>query len=83
MSSFASNISFSAVAVDYMCAERPDLVRRLLVNGLEQIEEGKMQIVSPLHEYPISDIETAFGYMQGGENTGKIILNLDPPRPSP
>ena len=78
MSSFASNVSFSTVVIDYMCAERPDLVRRSLVNDLEQIKEVKMQIVSPLHEYPISDIETAFGYMQGGENTSKIILNLDP-----
>ena len=78
LSSFANNVSFSAVAVDYMCAKRPDLVRRSLINILERIEEGKMQIASPLHEYSISDIETAFRFMQGGKNTGKIVLNLGP-----
>ena len=75
MSSFADNISFSAEAVDYMCTEKPDLVRDSSINILGQIEEGKMQIVSLLHEYSISEIEAAFSFMQGGENTGKIVLN--------
>ena len=78
MPSFANNVSFSAVAVDYMCAKRPDLVRRSLGHILERIREGKMQIASPLHEYSISDIETAFRFMQGGKNTSKIVLNLGP-----
>ena len=78
MSSFANNVSFSAVAVDYMCAKRPDLVRKSLIEILKRIEEGEMQIASPLHEYSISNIETAFRFMQGGKNTGKIVLNLGP-----
>ena len=78
MSPFANNVSFSAVAVDYMCANRPDLVRRSLINILERLEEGKLQVASPLHEYSISDIETAFRFMQSGKNTGKIVLNLGP-----
>ena len=78
MSSFSNNVSFLTVAVEYMCAERPGLVRRLLINILERIEERMMQIAPPLHEYSISDIETAFRFMQSGKNTGKIVLNLGP-----
>ena len=55
-SSSSNNVSFSTVAVDYVCAERPGLVRRPLINILERIEERMMQIAPPLHEYSISDI---------------------------
>lgn len=78
MSGFTNNISFSSVAVDYMCLNRPDMLQRSLVAVLGLIEEGKLAIASPLHEYRISEIETAFRFMQGGRNMGKIVLSLGP-----
>ena len=78
MSSFARNVSYSAVAVDYICSNRPDILRKSLVAVLERIEEGKMRIASPLHEFPISDIENALRLMQGGKNVGKTVLNFNP-----
>ena len=76
MSSFANNVSFSVMTVDYIGAQRRDLVRRSLLNIFERIEESKMQVAPPLQEYSISDIETAFGVIQGCKDTGKIGLNL-------
>ena len=78
MTSFAKNVSFSAVAVDYICANRPDLLRKSLVAVLQWIEDGRLTTASPLHRYTITDIETAFRSMQGGKNTGKTVLTLEP-----
>lgn len=78
MSSFARNVSYSAVAVDYICAHRPDVLQKSLVAVLERIEKGKMRVASPLHEFPISDIENALRLMQGGKNIGKTVLNFNP-----
>lgn len=77
MSSFARNVSYSAVAIDYICADRSEVLRKSLVAVLERIEEGKMGIVSPLHESSISDTENTLRLMQGGKNIGKTVLNFN------
>ena len=78
MSSFARNVSYSAVAVDYICAHRPDVLQKSLMAVLERIEKGKMRVASPLHEFPISDIENTLRLMQGGKSIGKTVLNFNP-----
>ena len=78
MSFFAKNVSFSAVAVDYICANRPDLVRKSLVAILDMIKDGRIEIASPLQEFSIADMEKALRFMQSGKNMGKIVLNINP-----
>ena len=43
----------------------------------ERIEKGEMKAASPLHEFPISDIENALRLVQGGKNIVKTVLNLE------
>ena len=76
MGRFAKNVSFSALAVDYMINERPALIRKSLSAVLEMLQHGTLKIASPLHEYPISKMEDAFRFMQSGKNTGKIVLSM-------
>lgn len=77
MSGLAKNVSFSAVDVEHMCNSRPDLTRKSLVAVLKMIENRQIKYASPIHRYPISEIEAALRLMQSGKHTGKIVLNFD------
>lgn len=78
MGHFAKNVSFTTVAVDHMCVYRPSLLRRSLLSVMKRIAAGSLSTVSPLREFPLSEIEAAFRFMQGGKSTGKLVLNLGP-----
>ncbi|KAL9073303.1 MAG: hypothetical protein Q9157_004798 [Trypethelium eluteriae] len=78
MTHFAKNVSFSAIAVDHMTIHRQVQVRKSLLAILDLARSGKLRIASPLHEFPISELESAFRFMQGGKSTGKIVLNVNP-----
>ena len=76
MACFAKNVSFNAVAVDHICANRPAMIQKMLMTVVKMVGEGELKIASPLHEFPISDIEGAFRSMQSGKNTGKMVLTF-------
>ena len=78
MSCFAKNVSFCAVAVDYMCNHRPALFRKSLLAVMDMVTDKSMRVAHPLHVYPISDTEEAFRSLQSGKNTGKTVLSVNP-----
>ncbi|KAJ2985763.1 hypothetical protein NUW58_g5359 [Xylaria curta] len=78
MSRFADNVSFHAIAVDYLTTHRPALVGAILRTIVDKVENKSLNVASPLRTYPISQMETAFRHMQAGNNIGKIVLTLDP-----
>lgn len=78
MNRFAENVSFSAIAIDHITASRPWIVHEALQHIVDRVSDGSLKVAAPLHEYPISDIEEAFRFMQSGKNTGKIVLNIHP-----
>ncbi|KAL9059556.1 MAG: hypothetical protein Q9206_001431, partial [Seirophora lacunosa] len=78
MARFADNVSFSAIAVDHITATRPWIVREALQHIIDRVSNGSVKTAAPLHEFSISDIESAFRFMQNGKNEGKIVLNIDP-----
>ena len=78
MSCFAKNVSFSAIAVDHTCTHRPSLFRKSLLAVMEMVANKSIKIASPLHIYPISDVEQAFRFLQSGKNTGKTVLSVNP-----
>jgi hypothetical protein len=41
---------------------------------LEMVSQGIVHTPTPLHLYPLSEVEKAFRFIQGGTNTGRIIL---------
>ncbi|KAG8157127.1 hypothetical protein KVR01_013117 [Diaporthe batatas] len=78
MSRFSKNVTFHAVAIDHLSFQKPQVVGRALQSVLDMIVHGSMRIASPLQQYPVSDLESAFRFMQSGKNTGKIILTFSP-----
>ncbi|GAB1315319.1 hypothetical protein MFIFM68171_05529 [Madurella fahalii] len=78
MASFAKNSLFAAVDLHYISQTQDRLTRQLLMKVLELVTQNKVTGPTPLHIYPISDSEKAFRYMQGGRNTGRIVLTRSP-----
>lgn len=78
MSRFSGEVSFHAVAVDYITEHRPAMIQQHLQSVMKLLHAGTIRVASPLHLYPVSEIETAFRIMQSGKNTGKTVLTLSP-----
>ena len=78
MAYFAKNASFTAVALDEICAKRPSLLGKLLATVVEQVRAGTLSTASPPEEFPISNVEGAFKHIQSGQCMGKVVLNLNP-----
>lgn len=77
MAHFAKMVSFSALAMDYILANHPAIVRKLLLAVIDLVVRGRLKIAHPLHVYSISKVEEAFRFLQSGRSTGKIVLSID------
>jgi NADPH:quinone reductase-like Zn-dependent oxidoreductase/SAM-dependent methyltransferase len=77
MACFAKNVTFSAVDLVHLSQSNEDLTASLLKSTLGLLEQGA-QHPSPLHVYPVSKVEDAFRFLQGGKNTGRIVIGIDP-----
>lgn len=78
MAQFTRNVTFHAVAIDHLSTEKPQVVGRALQSVLDMMGKGLMRVASPLQFYPVSELETAFRFMQSGKNTGKMVLTFSP-----
>ena len=78
MSAFADNVSFAAVDMQNIIESRPDIIEKSLKLILGRYASGDLKFASPMLEYGVSNIETPLRLMQGGKNTGKMVLRLDP-----
>jgi 1-acyl-sn-glycerol-3-phosphate acyltransferase len=75
---FRRNLSYFAVDLDRMCAERPDFVGDMLGEVLDRFEAGRFS--PPPHEaFAASAIEDAFRLMAQAKHIGKIVLTFDEP----
>lgn len=78
MAVFANNVTFSAVAIDYTCTHRPDLLGKTMVAVMDLVTNRVLKVAYPLHVYPISECEEALRNMQSGKSTGKAVLEIIP-----
>ena len=78
MSAFAKNVSFAALEMQSIIETRPDIIEQSLGVILKGYASGDLRLASPTLEYGLSDIETPLRLMQSGQNTGKMVLRLDP-----
>ncbi|KAK9413400.1 hypothetical protein SUNI508_02599 [Seiridium unicorne] len=78
MARFANNVSFHAVAVDFMAIARPLLIGNALRTVMNMVSKHQIHVATPLQTYPISESDTAFRIMQTGKNIGKAVLLLNP-----
>jgi acyl transferase domain-containing protein/NADPH:quinone reductase-like Zn-dependent oxidoreductase/acyl carrier protein len=63
--------------------EEPSLIRSMLLNIVDGIENGTLQPL-PKQVFPISDVIDAFRYMAQAKHIGKIVVRQSPhPQPHP
>ena len=78
---FRKNVSFGAVDLDHMYVERRTLFRKSLVAVVDMLAERELHVASPLHTYPVSNIESALRSMQSGKHMGKILIDFQKEAP--
>lgn len=77
MARFAENVAYATVDLIHIARTDRPLLHKLAHKVLELIaNEDFGGGPKPLHIYPVSDVQRAFRYMQSGENTGRIILDM-------
>jgi NADPH:quinone reductase-like Zn-dependent oxidoreductase/ubiquinone/menaquinone biosynthesis C-methylase UbiE len=78
MMTFEKNVSFIAVAIDYICDHRPALLAKMLRAVTEMLVRGDLKLPSPRRNYSVSEVTDAFRYLQSGASVGKIVLTMEP-----
>ncbi|KAK0734704.1 hypothetical protein B0T26DRAFT_845131 [Lasiosphaeria miniovina] len=76
MGRFAHNVSFAAVDLHHVARTDLELTARLLRDTVDLLADGKIQHPTPLHCYPVSQVERAFRHLQGGKNIGRIMITV-------
>lgn len=77
MSGFAKNISFFAIDLYHIAKTRMDIARPILLSLMSLLKEGKIEYPKPIIEYPVSNVEGAFRFIQSGQNTGRTVIKID------
>lgn len=77
MANFQNNVSFFAVDLYHLANTKPDFVSGLMHGVLNFIACGILQYPYPRHVFPVSEIEKAFRFVQGGSNAGRVIVTIN------
>ena len=73
MSSFARNVSFSAVDLREIFVEDPQLTAELLQKTM-QFWDDTGATPTPVHSFPASQVEQAFRTLQNEKNIGRVVI---------
>jgi NADPH:quinone reductase-like Zn-dependent oxidoreductase/SAM-dependent methyltransferase len=73
MSSFARNVSFSAVDLREMLLEDAEFTAELLRRTMEFVGETGAG-PKPVHSFRASEVEQAFRTLQNGKNIGRVVI---------
>ncbi|PYI05349.1 polyketide synthase [Aspergillus sclerotiicarbonarius CBS 121057] len=76
MLQFERNVSFMAIDLAGMMADRPQMITAAMETVFSLLEDGKLSLVHPLERRGIAEIEHAFRQMQTGKNSGKTVLEM-------
>ena len=74
---FDKNVSFSSVDVSLIIRTRPTLMKRLLGESFRLFGKPEIQKRWSIASFSISELESAFRALQGGRNTGKIVIKME------
>ena len=74
MAKFNDNASFASVDLTLVAAEKPRLMKKLMISVFELFHNGSLRPIAPITTYPISKIEAAFRALQSGKAIGKIVI---------
>ncbi|KAJ5578008.1 uncharacterized protein N7459_006972 [Penicillium hispanicum] len=76
MAHFDKNLSFASVDLGMVREKRPKLTRRLLRNSFDLFLHSKAHLRWPVTTIPISEIESGFRALQGGQVIGKMVAAM-------
>lgn len=72
---FRNNLSYFAVDLDKLCAQRPEFVRTIMRDIMLSFGDKDLRPLS-YRVFPISEIVSAFRYMAQGKHIGKVVVSL-------
>jgi len=75
MRPFRNNLSFFAVDLDRLCAERPDFGRKLFREVMQLFEDQSLHPI-PYRVFSISEVSSAFRYMAQAKHIGKVVISF-------
>ncbi|KAH9870202.1 hypothetical protein J1614_007125 [Plenodomus biglobosus] len=77
MGPFDRNVTFSAVDLVVVHEQAKPLMKKIMHDVLRLFEEHPLlHEPKPLHAFAPSKIEEAMRYLQGGKNTGKVVVDF-------
>ena len=71
---FEYNVMFASVDLTKVAMYRPKLMKHLLDQVGQLLNQGSISAILPLTTYHISELETAFRTLQTGKAMGKIVV---------
>ena len=74
MRKFTYNVTYMTVDLLLLQAEKPRLVQSILAKVADLIFTGVFKNIETINVFPISQLESAFRFMQSGRSTGKIVV---------
>src|SRR5688572_6234882 len=78
LSQLRHDIAYFVVALDRLCAEKPDDVAGLLGTILSALKEGSLRAL-PFERFTLSDAGSAFRHMAQARHIGKVVLTHGSP----
>ncbi|KAJ6121602.1 hypothetical protein N7512_004067 [Penicillium capsulatum] len=76
MAHFNENLSFASVDLGMVREKRPKLTKRLLRDSFQVFVDSKAHMRWPVTSLPISQLETGFRALQGGQVIGKMVVQV-------
>ncbi|KAK6853583.1 hypothetical protein PG995_010395 [Apiospora arundinis] len=77
MAQFAANVTFASVDIRDILLHRHDIVAGLMHTTMDLVTNGILRAPTLLHSYKISALGEAFKYLRSGNNTGRVLIDLD------
>ena len=74
MGPFEHTVTFAGVDLGDLIQHRPQELQEVFSEVMDKIRAGEIKPVSPIHEFAVSDIETAFRSLQSGRLMGKVVI---------
>ncbi|MEE2937647.1 MAG: type I polyketide synthase [Planctomycetota bacterium] len=77
LSPFQDNLSYTAVDLDRLFRQRPQVAARLMADIAERFEEGIYEAPN-ITLFSIEEVVAAFRFMSQRRNIGKIVVTMNP-----
>lgn len=78
MASFAKNVTFTAVDLVGLMAEKPEYASRIWSEVMAMIRRGEINPPQPITTFATPEIEKALRTMQSGKHIGKLVILPQP-----